>query len=213
MALPGELWAELPAEKRIFCSVLLFSWAVYLWEAFLAHRQVGGGSGGFRRHRAAGCAGLRAGLCRARPGPASRGGRRAAVRARGGAAPGPGPSGAEPSFVCRLSGEGSALSRPRQRGWGAVSALLARDLWVEAVCRRQAVRAALRGRKGPPRPSVRPMGVQRRMAKLSAALRSGVLPHLASASAHTCSCSGARPFFCGPAALPQMSQGTVPRLF
>uniref|UniRef100_A0A663EQG8 CAAX prenyl protease n=1 Tax=Aquila chrysaetos chrysaetos TaxID=223781 RepID=A0A663EQG8_AQUCH len=39
MALPGELWAELPAEKRIFCSVLLFSWAVYLWEAFLAHRQ------------------------------------------------------------------------------------------------------------------------------------------------------------------------------
>lgn len=41
MALPGDLWAELPAEKRIFCSVLLFSWAVYLWEAFLAHRQVG----------------------------------------------------------------------------------------------------------------------------------------------------------------------------
>ncbi|XP_049676575.1 CAAX prenyl protease 1 homolog isoform X2 [Accipiter gentilis] len=40
MALPGELWAELPAEKRIFCSVLLFSWAVYLWEAFLAHRQM-----------------------------------------------------------------------------------------------------------------------------------------------------------------------------
>ncbi|XP_051628218.1 CAAX prenyl protease 1 homolog isoform X1 [Manacus candei] len=39
MALPGELWAELPAERRIFCSVLLFSWAVYLWEAFLAHRQ------------------------------------------------------------------------------------------------------------------------------------------------------------------------------
>uniref|UniRef100_A0A8V0YN67 CAAX prenyl protease n=1 Tax=Gallus gallus TaxID=9031 RepID=A0A8V0YN67_CHICK len=39
MALPGELWAELPAEKRIFTSVLLFSWAVYLWEAFLAHRQ------------------------------------------------------------------------------------------------------------------------------------------------------------------------------
>ncbi|NXW82039.1 FACE1 protease, partial [Alopecoenas beccarii] len=48
MALPGELraeevraelWAELPADKRIFCSVLLFSWAVYLWEAFLAHRQ------------------------------------------------------------------------------------------------------------------------------------------------------------------------------
>uniref|UniRef100_A0A8C3RTR8 CAAX prenyl protease n=1 Tax=Chelydra serpentina TaxID=8475 RepID=A0A8C3RTR8_CHESE len=39
MALPGELWAELPVEKRIFCSVLLFSWAVYLWEAFLARRQ------------------------------------------------------------------------------------------------------------------------------------------------------------------------------
>ncbi|XP_074970578.1 CAAX prenyl protease 1 homolog isoform X3 [Phalacrocorax aristotelis] len=39
MALSGDLWAELPAEKRIFCSVLLFSWAVYLWEAFLAHRQ------------------------------------------------------------------------------------------------------------------------------------------------------------------------------
>lgn len=42
MALSGDLWAELPAERRIFCSVLLFSWAVYLWEAFLAHRQVGG---------------------------------------------------------------------------------------------------------------------------------------------------------------------------
>ncbi|XP_074790635.1 CAAX prenyl protease 1 homolog isoform X2 [Natator depressus] len=39
MALPGELWAELTMEKRIFCSVLLFSWAVYLWEAFLARRQ------------------------------------------------------------------------------------------------------------------------------------------------------------------------------
>ncbi|XP_050788302.1 CAAX prenyl protease 1 homolog isoform X2 [Gopherus flavomarginatus] len=41
MALPllAELWAELPVEKRIFCSVLLFSWAVYLWEAFLARRQ------------------------------------------------------------------------------------------------------------------------------------------------------------------------------
>lgn len=42
MALSGDLWAELPVERRIFCSVLLFSWAVYLWEAFLAHRQVGG---------------------------------------------------------------------------------------------------------------------------------------------------------------------------
>ncbi|XP_037737500.1 CAAX prenyl protease 1 homolog isoform X6 [Chelonia mydas] len=39
MALPGELWAELTMETRIFCSVLLFSWAVYLWEAFLARRQ------------------------------------------------------------------------------------------------------------------------------------------------------------------------------
>ncbi|XP_038233668.1 CAAX prenyl protease 1 homolog isoform X5 [Dermochelys coriacea] len=39
MALPGELWAELTMEKRIFCSVLLFSWVVYLWEAFLARRQ------------------------------------------------------------------------------------------------------------------------------------------------------------------------------
>uniref|UniRef100_A0A674GEG4 CAAX prenyl protease n=1 Tax=Taeniopygia guttata TaxID=59729 RepID=A0A674GEG4_TAEGU len=39
MALSGDLWTELPAERRIFCSVLLFSWAVYLWEAFLAHRQ------------------------------------------------------------------------------------------------------------------------------------------------------------------------------
>ncbi|NXN87065.1 FACE1 protease, partial [Bombycilla garrulus] len=39
MALSGDLWAELPVERRIFCSVLLFSWAVYLWEAFLAHRQ------------------------------------------------------------------------------------------------------------------------------------------------------------------------------
>ena len=46
MALPGELWAELPAEKRIFTSVLLFSWAVYLCEAFLAHRQVGGALAG-----------------------------------------------------------------------------------------------------------------------------------------------------------------------
>lgn len=69
MALPGDLWAELPAEKRIFCSVLLFSWAVYLWEAFLAHRQVGsagavqgrGGSG-----RAGPCRG--GGVCGSRPG-------------------------------------------------------------------------------------------------------------------------------------------------
>nr|XP_006113336.1 CAAX prenyl protease 1 homolog isoform X3 [Pelodiscus sinensis] len=35
----GALWAGLPVEKRIFCSVLLFSWAVYLWEAFLPRRQ------------------------------------------------------------------------------------------------------------------------------------------------------------------------------
>ena len=31
---------EIPAEKRIFGAVLLFSWTVYLWETFLAHRQV-----------------------------------------------------------------------------------------------------------------------------------------------------------------------------
>ncbi|KAM6428754.1 CAAX prenyl protease 1 homolog [Liasis olivaceus] len=41
MAVPllGDLWAESPVENRIFCSVLLFSWAVYLWEALLAWRQ------------------------------------------------------------------------------------------------------------------------------------------------------------------------------
>lgn len=33
------LW-EMPAEKRIFGAVLLFSWTVYLWETFLAQRQV-----------------------------------------------------------------------------------------------------------------------------------------------------------------------------
>ncbi|XP_045440754.1 CAAX prenyl protease 1 homolog isoform X4 [Pipistrellus kuhlii] len=32
------LW-EMPAEKRIFGAVLLFSWTVYLWETFLAQRQ------------------------------------------------------------------------------------------------------------------------------------------------------------------------------
>ncbi|XP_051843734.1 CAAX prenyl protease 1 homolog [Antechinus flavipes] len=32
------LWA-LPLEKRIFGSVLLFSWTIYLWETFLAQRQ------------------------------------------------------------------------------------------------------------------------------------------------------------------------------
>uniref|UniRef100_A0A8C6Q8E9 CAAX prenyl protease n=2 Tax=Nannospalax galili TaxID=1026970 RepID=A0A8C6Q8E9_NANGA len=32
------LW-DLPAEKRIFGAVLLFSWIVYLWETFLAQRQ------------------------------------------------------------------------------------------------------------------------------------------------------------------------------
>lgn len=32
------LW-ELPAERQIFLSVLLFSWTVYLWEAYLSHRQ------------------------------------------------------------------------------------------------------------------------------------------------------------------------------
>lgn len=31
--------AEIPVEKQIFCSVLLFSWTVYLWEAYLAYRQ------------------------------------------------------------------------------------------------------------------------------------------------------------------------------
>lgn len=31
---------EMPAEKRIFGAVLLFSWTVYLWETFLAQRQV-----------------------------------------------------------------------------------------------------------------------------------------------------------------------------
>ncbi|XP_059230247.1 CAAX prenyl protease 1 homolog isoform X2 [Mustela nigripes] len=30
---------EMPAEKRIFGAVLLFSWTVYLWESFLAQRQ------------------------------------------------------------------------------------------------------------------------------------------------------------------------------
>ncbi|XP_033013947.1 CAAX prenyl protease 1 homolog [Lacerta agilis] len=35
----GDMWAETPLESRIFCSVLLFSWAVYLWEALLAWRQ------------------------------------------------------------------------------------------------------------------------------------------------------------------------------
>lgn len=33
------MW-EMPAEKRIFGAVLLFSWTVYLWETFLAQRQV-----------------------------------------------------------------------------------------------------------------------------------------------------------------------------
>ncbi|KAF3819975.1 hypothetical protein GH733_015484, partial [Mirounga leonina] len=32
------MW-EMPAEKRIFGAVLLFSWTVYLWETFLAQRQ------------------------------------------------------------------------------------------------------------------------------------------------------------------------------
>lgn len=31
---------DFPAEKRIFGAVLLFSWTVYLWETFLAQRQV-----------------------------------------------------------------------------------------------------------------------------------------------------------------------------
>lgn len=33
------MW-EMPAEKSIFGAVLLFSWTVYLWETFLAQRQV-----------------------------------------------------------------------------------------------------------------------------------------------------------------------------
>lgn len=33
------MW-DFPAEKRIFGAVLLFSWTVYLWETFLALRQV-----------------------------------------------------------------------------------------------------------------------------------------------------------------------------
>ncbi|KAL7981207.1 hypothetical protein Chor_005441 [Crotalus horridus] len=39
LALLGDIWAENPVENRIFGSVLLFSWAVYLWEALLAWRQ------------------------------------------------------------------------------------------------------------------------------------------------------------------------------
>lgn len=31
---------DMPAEKRIFGAVLLFSWTVYLWETYLAQRQV-----------------------------------------------------------------------------------------------------------------------------------------------------------------------------
>lgn len=38
-ALLDAMW-EMPAEKRIFGAVLLFSWTVYLWETFLAQRQV-----------------------------------------------------------------------------------------------------------------------------------------------------------------------------
>uniref|UniRef100_A0A2K5Q9I0 CAAX prenyl protease n=1 Tax=Cebus imitator TaxID=2715852 RepID=A0A2K5Q9I0_CEBIM len=38
LALLDALW-EMPAEKRIFGAVLLFSWTVYLWETFLAQRQ------------------------------------------------------------------------------------------------------------------------------------------------------------------------------
>uniref|UniRef100_A0AC11D6G2 Zinc metallopeptidase STE24 n=1 Tax=Ovis aries TaxID=9940 RepID=A0AC11D6G2_SHEEP len=37
-ALLDAMW-EMPAEKRIFGAVLLFSWTVYLWETFLAQRQ------------------------------------------------------------------------------------------------------------------------------------------------------------------------------
>ncbi|XP_017897795.1 CAAX prenyl protease 1 homolog isoform X2 [Ovis aries] len=38
-ALLDAMW-EMPAEKRIFGAVLLFSWTVYLWETFLAQRQL-----------------------------------------------------------------------------------------------------------------------------------------------------------------------------
>lgn len=33
---------DLPVEKQIFYAVLGFSWTVYLWEAYLSYRQVGG---------------------------------------------------------------------------------------------------------------------------------------------------------------------------
>lgn len=33
---------DLPVEKQIFYAVLGFSWTVYLWEAYLAYRQVSG---------------------------------------------------------------------------------------------------------------------------------------------------------------------------
>lgn len=193
MALPGELWAELPAEKRIFCSVLLFSWAVYLWEAFLAHRQVGGGSGRGRR-----CgAGRRAG-----PGPASphvgSGGR---VWARSGAAP----RRCRGGLVGRLPGEGSALCRPRERGRGAVPALLARALPEEAVLPPAAAERAERGKdwscaSAPCRGS-EPDG---------SSVELGLLPLSGPSSACTCRCPGAR-LGCGPAALPRVNRGAAGR--
>lgn len=36
-----ETILNLPVEKQIFYAVLGFSWTVYLWEAYLSHRQVG----------------------------------------------------------------------------------------------------------------------------------------------------------------------------
>lgn len=102
MALSGDLWAELPVERRIFCSVLLFSWAVYLWEAFLAHRQVCGALAG----TVAGAPGL----CRAWPGLTWR---MSGVGAGAGA-------GAGGRGVCHLPVEGSALSGTRPQrcsGW------------------------------------------------------------------------------------------------
>jgi STE24 endopeptidase len=35
-----ETILNLPIENKIFYAVLVFSWTVYLWEAYLAYRQV-----------------------------------------------------------------------------------------------------------------------------------------------------------------------------
>lgn len=116
MALSGDLWAELPAERRIFCSVLLFSWAVYLWEAFLAHRQVGGalagavagGNGLWRAAAVPGAARPHVEGVRGRSRGWSRGWSRSWSRSRA-------------TRGCHLPVEGSALSRgaasARCSGW------------------------------------------------------------------------------------------------